>query len=99
VLSAQNIKDTQKSLKALGILATNAYSPSFVGGAWLLPKNFAVVALNFTLRSLSTRYRTGLGQDLRFSCLGFLAVMPNNSFKPRPLRGLARVSLAGCGPA
>jgi len=24
---------------------------------------------------------------------------PNNSFKPRPLRGLARVSLAGCGPA
>jgi len=26
-------------------------------------------------------------------------VTPNNSFKPRPLRGLARVSLAGCGPA
>ena len=24
---------------------------------------------------------------------------PNNSFKPRPLRGLARDSLAGCGPA
>ena len=23
----------------------------------------------------------------------------NNSFKPRPLHGLARVSLAGCGPA
>nr|CAS02430.1 putative integron gene cassette protein [uncultured bacterium] len=28
-----------------------------------------------------------------------LAVRPNNSLKPRPLRGLARVSLAGCGPA
>jgi hypothetical protein len=27
------------------------------------------------------------------------AARPNNSFKPRPLRGLARVSLAGCGPA
>jgi len=24
---------------------------------------------------------------------------PNNSLKPRPLRGLARDSLAGCGPA
>ena len=26
-------------------------------------------------------------------------MMANNSFKPRPLRGLARDSLAGCGPA
>ena len=27
------------------------------------------------------------------------AYSANNSFKPRPLRGLARDSLAGCGPA